>query len=50
MRLGAECESTSEKSGIIAARVNTGIYEQYKLVYQQIPQYIPWYIPAVAAL
>ena len=31
--------------GMIAARVNTGIYERYIPIYQYIPQYIPRYIP-----
>ena len=37
-------------NGMIAARVNTGIYERYIPLYQYIPQYIPRYIPAAAAV
>ena len=38
------------RKGMIAARVNTGIYERYIPIYQYIPQYIPRYIPAAAAV
>ena len=39
----------SKYSGMITARVNTGIYERYIPIYQYIPQYIPRYIPATTA-
>ena len=45
-----EAEAQKQKKGMIAARVNTGIYERYIPIYQYIPQYIPRYIPAAAAV